>query len=40
MGLSISRSIIESHGGRLGVVPASTGALFEFTLPTDDAGVS
>jgi NO-binding membrane sensor protein with MHYT domain/nitrogen-specific signal transduction histidine kinase len=40
MGLSISRSIIESHGGRLGIVPSSTGALFEFTLPTDDAGVS
>ena len=40
MGLSISHSIIESHGGRLGIVPSSTGALFEFTLPTDDAGVS
>ena len=40
MGLSISHSIIESHGGRLGIAPSSTGALFEFTLPTDDAGVS
>jgi PAS domain S-box-containing protein len=40
MGLSISHSIIESHGGRIGIVPSSTGALFEFTLPTDDAGVS
>jgi PAS domain S-box-containing protein len=40
MGLSISHSIIESHGGRLGMVPSSTGALFEFTLPTDGAGVS
>jgi PAS domain S-box-containing protein len=40
MGLSISHSIIESHGGRLGIVPSSTGALFEFALPTDDAGVS
>jgi signal transduction histidine kinase len=40
MGLSISHSIIESHGGRLRFVPSSTGALFEFTLPTDDAGVS
>jgi C4-dicarboxylate-specific signal transduction histidine kinase len=39
MGLSISRSIIESHGGRLAIVPSSTGALFELTLPTDDAGV-
>jgi len=40
MGLSISHSIIESHGGRLGIAPSSTGALFEFTLPIDDAGVS
>jgi PAS domain S-box-containing protein len=40
IGLSISHSIIESHGGRIGIVPSSTGALFEFTLPTDDAGVS
>ena len=40
MGLSISHSIIESHGGRLGAVPSSAGALFEFTLPIDDAGVS
>jgi PAS domain S-box-containing protein len=40
MGLSISRSIIESHGGRLGIAPSSHGALFEFTLPTDGAAVS
>jgi PAS domain S-box-containing protein len=40
MGLSISHSIIESHGGRLWTVPSSTGALFEFTLPTDRAGES
>jgi C4-dicarboxylate-specific signal transduction histidine kinase len=40
MGLSISHSIIESHGGHLRTVPSSTGALFEFTLPADDAGVS
>jgi C4-dicarboxylate-specific signal transduction histidine kinase len=33
MGLSISRSIIESHGGQLSIVPASQGALFQFTLP-------
>jgi PAS domain S-box-containing protein len=39
MGLSISHSIIESHGGRIGIAPSSTGALFEFTLPIDDAGV-
>ena len=35
MGLSITHSIIESHGGHLGIVPSPTGALFEFTLPTD-----
>ena len=40
MGLSISHSIIESHGGHLGIVPSSAGALFQFTLPTDDAAVS
>jgi C4-dicarboxylate-specific signal transduction histidine kinase len=40
MGLSISHSIIESHGGRLRTVPTSTGARFEFTLPTDAAGAS
>ena len=40
MGLSISHSILESHGGRLRTVPSPTGALFEFTLPTDDAAVS
>ena len=40
MGLSISHSIIESHGGHLGIVPSSTGAVFEFTLPTVEAGVS
>ena len=33
IGLSISHSIINSHGGRLRTVPVSTGALFEFTLP-------
>jgi signal transduction histidine kinase len=40
MGLSISHSIIESHGGRIGILPSSTGALFEFTLPAHDASVS
>lgn len=34
MGLSISRSLIESHGGRLWAMPNSPiGAVFSFTLP-------
>ncbi len=36
MGLAISRSIIESHGGRLSLVSSSHGALFEFILPGRD----
>jgi C4-dicarboxylate-specific signal transduction histidine kinase len=40
MGLSISHSIIESHGGGLRTVPNSTGALFEFTLPSNGAAAS
>jgi two-component system sensor histidine kinase/response regulator len=36
MGLSISLSIIESHGGRLWAESGSKGALFHFTLPTQD----
>ena len=36
MGLSISRSIVESHGGHLWASPNSTrGTVFRFTLPTD-----
>jgi PAS domain S-box-containing protein len=35
MGLSISRSIIESHGGQLSLGSDSRGALFQFILPVD-----
>lgn len=38
MGLSICRSIIAAHGGRLWVTSGETGgALFQFTLPSADA---
>jgi PAS domain S-box-containing protein len=40
MGLSISYSIIESHGGQLSLESASQGALFQFTLPANGAVVS
>jgi C4-dicarboxylate-specific signal transduction histidine kinase len=33
MGLSISHTIIESHGGHLSLASSSQGALFEFILP-------
>jgi signal transduction histidine kinase len=39
MGLAISRSIIEAHGGRLwATANERTGAVFQFTLPTGDGG--
>jgi signal transduction histidine kinase len=39
MGLSICRSIIESHGGHLWVSPASPhGAIFRMTLPASTSG--
>ena len=37
MGLAISRSIIEAHGGRLwATLNSPCGAVFQFTLPQDD----
>ncbi len=36
MGLAISRSIVEAHGGRLWATPnAPTGAMFQFIVPAE-----
>lgn len=39
MGLSISRSTIESYGGRLWATTGDRGATFQFILPTSDRSV-
>lgn len=38
LGLSISKSIVEAHGGRLWAEPAAHGASFRFTLPRAKQG--
>jgi signal transduction histidine kinase len=41
MGLSICRSIVEAHHGRIWAVPAREfGSVFEFVLPTQSSEVS
>ena len=41
MGLAISRSIVEAHGGKLWVTPhVGPGVTVHFTLPTGEAGAS
>jgi signal transduction histidine kinase len=41
MGLAISRTIIEAHGGRLrGTANEPNGAIFQFTLPIRDSEIS
>lgn len=40
LGLSISRSIVESHGGELSYHPIPQGALFRFSLPAENESSS
>jgi signal transduction histidine kinase len=39
MGLSISRAIVEAHGGRLWAAASPHGALFQFVLPVGNCVV-
>jgi signal transduction histidine kinase len=36
LGLAISRSIVENHGGRLVAEASTGGAVFSFTLPVQE----
>jgi signal transduction histidine kinase len=39
MGLAISRSIVEAHGGRLSAAPnGDQNTTFQFTLPVQEGG--